>query len=219
MSALSYVERPPAGKPDGLLVLCHGRGSDEHDLLALAGALDPNGRLHVVCPRAPLQLPGSPGFHWYLVPRVGHPDPDTFHAAFDALARLHDELWQRTGLGPERTVLGGFSMGCVMSYALGLGPGRPAPAGILALSGFIPTVAGWQPDLAGRPGVEVFVAHGERDGVIPVELARQAAETLRAGGAHVAYHESPAAHHVDPRLIPLAGDWLRARLHAASGRL
>ena len=86
---------------------------------------------------APLQLQGWPGHHWYVVPRVGFPDPETFHAAYRKLAALHDELWERTGLTPAQTVLGGFSMGTVMSYALGLGGDRPVPAGILAFSGFL----------------------------------------------------------------------------------
>jgi phospholipase/carboxylesterase len=64
MSALAYRERPAAGEPQGLLILHHGRGADEGDLLTLADVLDPERRLHVVTPRAPLTLPGSPGFHW-----------------------------------------------------------------------------------------------------------------------------------------------------------
>ena len=51
----------------------------------------------MVTPRAPLTLPGSPGYHWYLVPRVGYPDPETFEAARAALAELHD-----AALGGER---------------------------------------------------------------------------------------------------------------------
>lgn len=214
MSRLRIAERPAAGEPAGLLVLHHGRGADEHDLLSLGEALDPERRLHLVTPRAPLQPPGATGNHWYLVPRVGHPDPDTFRGAFAALSELHDELSERTGMGPERTVLGGFSMGAVMSYALGLSAERPAPSGILAFSGFIPTVPGWQADLAGREGIEVFIAHGERDPVIDVSFGRDAAETLRAGGAHVSYHESPIGHHIDPRQIPLAQAWLQARIPA-----
>ena len=101
MSDLVYRERPAAGDPAGLLVLHHGRGADEHDLLGLADVLDPEQRLHVVTPRAPLQLPGWPGNHWYVVPRVGYPDHDTFHAAYAKLAALHDELWERTGIAPE----------------------------------------------------------------------------------------------------------------------
>src|SRR3954451_1437644 len=146
MSALTFRERPAAGEPAGLLVLHHGRGADEHDLLPLADVLDPARRLHAVTPRAPLTLPGWPGHHWYVVPRVGYPDPETFHAARRALAGFHDELWERTGLDAARTILGGFSMGSVMSYALGLGADRPAPAGILAFSGFVPVVEGWEPD-------------------------------------------------------------------------
>ena len=212
MSSLHYAERPPAGEPEGLLILHHGRGSDELDLLTLADVLDPHRRLHVVTPRAPLQLPGSPGYHWYLVPKVGHPDPDSFRAAHQALAELHDELTQKTGVEPAKTVLGGFSMGCVMSYALGLDATRPRPAGILAFSGFIPTVSGWEPDLAGRKGLPVFIAHGGRDAVISVDFGRDAAQRLRDGGLAVDYHESEASHHIDPRELPSAAAWLARTL-------
>jgi phospholipase/carboxylesterase len=212
MSALAYRERPAAGAPAGLLVLHHGRGADEHDLLGLADVLDPQRRLHVVTPRAPLTLPGWPGNHWYVVPRVGFPDPETFRVSYDALAAFHDELWERTGIAPERTVLGGFSMGSVMSYATGLGPGRPAPAGILAFSGFVPTVDGWQPDLAARPGLRAFIAHGRQDPVIGVDFARRARDLLTAGGLDVVYHEGDGAHFIDPAHVPAATEWLRTTL-------
>src|SRR4029079_11626779 len=95
VSRLVYRERPAAGEAAGLVVLHHGRGADENDLLGLADVLDPERRLHFVTPRAPLQIPGWPGFHWYVVPRVGFPDHDTFHAAYGLLTELHDELWER----------------------------------------------------------------------------------------------------------------------------
>ena len=204
--SLIYRERPAAGAPAGLLVLHHGRGADEHDLLGLADVLDPERRLHVVTPRAPLAIGG--GYHWYVVPRVGYPDPDTFHAAYRKLAAFHDELWERTGIAPENTVLGGFSMGSVMSYALGLASDRPKPAGILAFSGFIPTVVGWEPDLGSRPDLPVFIAHGRRDPIMDVEFARRARTLLEAGGLPVEYHESDAAHHIDPAHVPAAIQWL-----------
>ena len=174
--------------------------------------LDPERRLHAATPRAPLTLPGWPGHHWYVVPRVGYPDHDTFHAAYAQLAGFHDELWERTGLTPEQTVLGGFSMGSVMSYALGLGADRPAPAGILAFSGFVPIVDGWQPDLATRKTTRVFIAHGRRDPVMEVGFARAARERLEAGGLDVEYHESDAAHHIDPAHVGPATAWLAASL-------
>jgi phospholipase/carboxylesterase len=209
---MSYRERPAAGEPAGLLVLHHGRGADEHDLLPLGDALDPQRRMHVLTPRAPLTLPGSPGYHWYRVPRVGYPDPESFRAAFAELAAFHDEAWQRTGIVPEKTVLGGFSMGTVMSYALALDASRPVPGGILAFSGFIPSVEGWRPDLSSRAGLRVFIEHGRRDPVIDVAFARQAAELLRDGGLDVVYHESESGHHIDPRGIPAAAEWLEATM-------
>jgi phospholipase/carboxylesterase len=208
VSPLEVVERPADGPPAGLLVLHHGRGTTERDLLPLGDALDPDRRLLVVAPRAPLRLAGWPGYHWYLVPRVGYPDPETFAAAYTALADLHDDLWQRTGLGAGQTVLGGFSMGSAMSLALGLGRDRPPPAGILAFSGFIPTLATWAPDFTGRTGLRAFVAHGRRDPVIAVEFARRAVEALEAAGIDVVYHESGVAHQIAPDAVGAAAGWL-----------
>jgi phospholipase/carboxylesterase len=204
---LTYRERPAEGDAHGLLVLHHGRGADESDLLSLGGHLDPERRLHVVAPRAPLEL-GGPGYHWYVVPRVGYPDPETFHSAYARLAAFHDELWRQTGLTPEQTVLGGFSMGSVMSYALGLGPDRPAPAGILAFSGFVPTVEGWEPDVP--RATQVFVAHGRGDPVIGVGFARVAERLLRDAGMEVEYDESDAGHWIDPQAAARATAWLRS---------
>jgi phospholipase/carboxylesterase len=206
---LTFRERGAAtDEPEGLLILHHGRGTDELDLLPLADALDPERRLHVVTPRAPLQIPGWPGNHWYIVPRVGYPDPETFAAAYGALTELHDSVWDRVGVPPERTVLGGFSMGTVMSYALGLGADRPAPAGILAFSGFVPTVEGWSPDLESRADTRVFIAHGRHDHVIDVEFARRARTLLEGAGLSVDYGESAAAHNIDPRDVPRAQAWV-----------
>ena len=208
MTLLEHLERPAADQPAGLLILHHGRGTDERDLLPLADVFDPGRRLHVASVRAPLQLPGSPGFHWYIVPRVGYPDPDTFAASYRALADVHDELWERTGLTADRTVLGGFSMGTVMSYALGLSGERPAPAGIMAFSGFIPTVEGWAPSLEDRTTSRVLIAHGRNDPVIGVDLARRAREVLDDAGFDVDYRESEATHSIDPADVPRAASWL-----------
>jgi len=208
MSSLSHRDRPASGVAEGLLILHHGRGADEHDLLGLADVLDPERRLHVVTPGGPLTLPGFPGKHWYVVPRVGYPDPDTFAAAHAALGRFHDELWERTGIEPARTVLGGFSMGSVMSYALGLDGDRPGVAGILAFSGFIPAAEGWAPEPATHAQTRVFIAHGRQDPVIDVEFARRAKGLLTAGGLAVEYHESDAGHYIDQSHVPAAISWL-----------
>jgi len=208
MAELFHLERAPVGDAEGLLVLHHGRGTDERDLIGLADYLDPERRLLVVTPRAPLTLPGSPGYHWYLVPRVGYPDRQSFEAAREGLAELHDRLWEESGVGPERTVLGGFSMGAVMSYAMGLGADRPAVAGILAFSGFVPTVEGWEPSMGDRQGTRAFVSHGQRDPVIGVEFAERARELLEAGGLDVTYRTSELGHQIDPAHLRDAAAWL-----------
>jgi phospholipase/carboxylesterase len=207
VSPLFHLERAASGEPEGLLVLHHGRGTSERDLIGLADLLDPQRRLRVVTPRAPLTLPGSPGYHWYLVPRVGFPDRESFEAARAALAELHDGLWEETGVGPERTVLAGFSMGAVMSFAMGLGADRPPVAGILAFSGFVPTVEGWEPALDDRTGTRVFVSHGRRDPVIGIEFAERARELLEAGGLDLTYRESDLGHQIDPAHLREASAW------------
>jgi phospholipase/carboxylesterase len=205
---LTYLERPAANGAEGLLVLHHGRGTDERDLLGLADALDPERRLHVCTPRAPLTLPGSPGYHWYLVPRVGYPDPETFRAARTALAEFHDRIWEETGLEPARTVFGGFSMGAVMSYAMALSADRPPVAGILAFSGFVPVVEGWEPELDDRRETRAFVAHGRSDPVIEADFGRRARDLLVAAGLEVEYRESSVAHQIDPSQLRDAVAWL-----------
>jgi phospholipase/carboxylesterase len=210
MPPLVTVERPAAGDPDGLLVLHHGRGTDENDLLGLADVLDPERRLRVVSARGPLTVPGWPGFHWYLVPRVGYPDRASFDAARAALAELHDGLWEESGIGPERTVLAGFSMGAVMSHAMGWSEDRPAVAGVLAFSGFVPTVPGWRPTFAGRQGTRAFIAHGDADPVIEIGFARAARDLLVEGGIDVTYRETSVVHTIDPATVPAAADWLAA---------
>jgi phospholipase/carboxylesterase len=208
MPPLVTVERAAAGDPEGLLVLHHGRGTGENDLVGLADVLDPERRLRVVSPRGPLQVPGWPGYHWYLVPKVGYPDRASFDAARAALAELHDRLWEETGLGPERTVLGGFSMGAVMSHALGWSAERPAVAGVLAFSGFVPTVAGWRPSFEDRAETRAFIAHGTVDPVIEIGFGRAARDLLVAGGIDVTYRESDVVHTIDPAGVPIAAEWL-----------
>ncbi len=212
--SLVHVVREPSGSPAGALVLLHGRGADEHDLGPVLDALDPERRLVGLTPGAPIQPhpPPGGGRWWYQVPRVGYPDPRTFHATYAQLTEFLDGWLAERDVDWSRTIIGGFSMGCVMSYATGLGPGRPSPAAILAMSGFIPTVGGWEPDLDTRRGLPVFITHGARDPVISVDFARDARVRLEAAGLAVSYHEHGGDHHLDPRTLPLMTAWVAQRI-------
>lgn len=162
-------------------------------------------------PRGPLRLPPG-GAHWYAVHEIGYPDPATFTETYGLAADWLDGVVAATGLTAERTVLGGFSQGAVMAYALGLGAGRPRPAGLIALSGFMPTVPGFALDLtAALP--RVVIGHGILDPVISVDWGRRARDVLTDAGADVYYLESPRmAHSIDPVLLRELPPWLPATL-------
>jgi phospholipase/carboxylesterase len=201
---LEHRIRDPRGDPEGALVLLHGRGTSEDDVFPLFDELDPDRRLAGAAPRGPLELPPG-GNHWYIVRRVGFPDPSSFEPTMEKLTAWFDALPDALGVPLERTVLGGFSQGAVMSFALGLGKGRPRPAAIVALSGFIPTAPGWQldEDLDGYP---VALGHGTRDPIIDVGYGREAKERLESAGAAVTWRESPVQHTIDPDyLVELRG--------------
>jgi phospholipase/carboxylesterase len=201
---LSERRRPASGEAAGLLVLLHGRGADENDLFPLLDVFDPEQRLLGVTPRGPLSLPPG-GAHWYALGGIGYPEPETFLSTYALASEWLDGLWAETGIGPERTVLGGFSQGAVMTWALGLGEGRPRPAALIALSGFMPTVEGWQLDLS-PPLPPVAIGHGTYDPVITVDWSRQARERVEAAGGTVVYRESPLPHTIDPEFAyELAG--------------
>jgi len=193
---LAALWREPAGEPAGALVLLHGRGADERDLFPLLDLLDPERRLLGVTPGGPHYLPPG-GRHWYALGGIPTPDPATFAATAPRLAGFLDAL----PVPMDRVVLGGFSQGTVMSYAMSLGPGRPRPAGLVAMSGFLPRVADWPLEPERLRGVPVGIAHGSLDPVIPAQFAAEAEATLSAAGADVLRLSSPVPHMVDP-------DWI-----------
>ena len=208
---LVYELRAPEGDPAGAIVLLHGRGTSEQDMMPLLDVFDPHERLVGAFPRGPLQLPPI-GYHWYVVEEVGYPDPESFTCDLPSGSAPGSRAWRSAPASAiERTVLGGFSQGAVMAWALALGPGRPRPAGILAMSGFIPTVPDFELQLDGLDGFPVAITHGTLDPVISVELGRQARDRAKAAGADVVYRETDVPHIVDPRLIPGLVDWLDKR--------
>ena len=206
---LTVRVREAAGEPEGALVLFHGRGADEHDLAPLLDVLDPERRFVGITPRGPLSLPPG-GAHWYAVREIGYPDPSTFLPTYELVGEWLDGL----GFPPERMILGGFSQGAVMSYAMSLGHGRPRPASVLALSGFVPTVEGFELDLD-PPLPRYAIGHGTLDPVISVEWGRRARVLLEEAGAEVRYAEYPLPHAIHPGFLLQVRDWLTKRVGSA----
>jgi phospholipase/carboxylesterase len=195
---IEALVRDPAAEPEGALVLFHGRGADERDLFPLLDALDPERRLLGLTPRGPLALPPG-GAHWYALGGIPTPDPATFWPTFESASSWLDAV----SVPLERTVLGGFSQGAVMSLALGLGRGAAKrPAGIVALSGFVPQVEGLELDLTDLEGFPVAIGHGSLDPVIGVRFSREAKDLVGGAGADLLYREYPLPHSIDPAFIP-----------------
>jgi len=202
--------REPAGEAEGALILNHGRGADENDLFGVLDLIDPGRRLLGVTTGAPWYGIPPGGRHWYFVERVGFPHAETFHRSYAALGEGLDSLLTERGIPWSRTAIGGFSQGTVMSYAIGLGAGRPAPAAILANSGFIPEVEGWEADT--DRDVRVHISHGAADPVISVDFARRDRERLLAAGLEPVYLETPTGHLLPPDALTGMRDGLVAAI-------
>src|SRR5206468_8015325 len=112
---------------------------------------------------------------------------------------------------------GGFSQGGAMTYALGLGAGRPRPAALIVLSGFVPTVEGFDLDLT-PPLPPIAIGHGTLDPVIPVEFGRAARALLEEAGADLLYLEYPLPHTIDPSFAQQLAQWISGHLEAGQTR-
>lgn len=214
MSLLSVV-REPAVRSDRppLLVLLHGIGADEHDLLPIADALDP--RLLAVSVRAPYEA-APMGHAWYALDwSTSPPVPDLEQAerSREALAAFLPELGARLGIAPSRTFLFGFSQGATM--ALGLALTRPELVrGVILHSGRVLQGLERRAAPAGRlAGLEALVLHGVDDDVLPVERGRETRDLLSPLlGSRLEYREHDAGHFVTQASVGDAAKWLAARI-------
>jgi thioredoxin 1 len=201
------------GPADRLMLLIHGRGADERDLQPLLPHLDRPGRFLVVLPRAPRPMP--PGYQWYDTIGLPQGGPG-FLESVDALDDLLDGASAEHRLPRNEAVVAGFSQGAALTLALGLRRSdRPRPAGLLAMSGFLPETEGLRYDFTPGSVPPVLLQHGTYDPLIDVRFGRRAAETLAASGVPVAYREYPMEHHVTAESMADAAAWLEAVLQGA----
>jgi phospholipase/carboxylesterase len=200
--------------PHPALLLLHGRGTDERDLLPLARELDP--RLYVVTARAPFQFPWG-GYMWYQLDEqgVGYPEGATLDESLARLRSFIGEMVSELPIDPARLYVGGFSMGAAMSATLALTEPQRV-AGALVLSGYLPLHAGLEfrrEEIAGHP---VFAAHGLHDPVIPIQFGRQTRDALAEFPVDLTYREYPIGHEISYDELTDAAGWLSGVLDRAA---
>lgn len=197
---LEHVHVPPRAGTDGpapAVVVLHGRGANEEDLLPVARRLPD--ALHVVSLRAPDPLAG--GYTWYELDlsagglHRSQPHASEFRRSLDAVSDSVDAAVDAYDLDPDGVGLLGFSQGAISALALLVeAPGRWAWTA--ALHGYLAAShADRDVDLAGAP---VLVAAGAADEVIPASRSEAAADRLRELGADVTFETFDAPHGVGP---------------------
>ena len=194
---------------DRLLILLHGWSAEQHHLAAYVPLVDPDERFTAVCPRAPHDLPEGDGASWYDRTAAG-PDATSFLRTFDVVDAFVAGEMARSGIGPERTVLGGFSQGGFLALALALRPTSPEYAGVWAMCCALPEIDGLELDLTpesghGRP---TLIQVGEHDPIIPPERGRAAASALADADWNVSTHGYDMAHSQRIEMMVDAQAWL-----------
>ncbi|MEX0665352.1 MAG: thioredoxin [Acidimicrobiia bacterium] len=205
----NVVGTPQAAR---MLMLIHGYGADERDLGGLLPYLDPEGRFLTVLPRGPVAAP--PGFAWYDLAAItegGHGADTSFVAALDELDDLIDTVCAEHDKQRGEAIIGGFSQGGALAVALGLRRSdRPHPAGVIAMSGYLPDIDGLELDWDAAKEIPFLVQHGTNDPLMDVERGRSLATALAEHGVPVVYSEYPMEHQVAMESVQQAHEWLLA---------
>ena len=206
MSSAEFVHRfePPAeGAGEGTLLMLHGTGGNENDLLPLGRAISP--RASLLSPRGQVLEHGMPRFFRRLAEGVF--DHDDLVARSHALAEFVAASAREYRFDDSRVVAVGFSNGANIAAAVMLL--RPEVlSGAILLRPMVPFVPEQLPSLAGR---RVLVAAGRSDPVVPARQSEILAEMLRSAGADVTLHWSPGAHGLDRSDLLAATEWWRGR--------
>ena len=194
--------------PHPTLILLHGRGTDENDLLGLTSSFDP--RLLVVSIRAPYKFLFG-GYTWFELDEVNGVNIDQLKEGCVSLIRCLDDVQQKFPVDSKRIFLFGFSMGAIMSLTVSLcNPHRFK--GVVAHSGLLPKGDTLKYRWNDLDGISFFLAHGTYDPIVPVEMSRQAHQQLLQANAHVVYLEYPIQHTISEESLNAAAAWLQQKI-------
>jgi phospholipase/carboxylesterase len=201
------MSKDPAS-PHPLLVLLHGRGADEHDLLRVVPPTVPD--FFVVSVRAPYRFPYG-GYTWFDLENIEDPNPDQLIESVGLLSKFLDEIRKVHGVDPDNIFLFGFSMGAIMALEVAL-RGSVRVTGVVAHSGCIARAEPIPHRSDPLHSPSIFIAHGTHDPVVPVWLARQSHEFLRQANLRVQYREYPIQHTISEESLRDASLWLLDQL-------
>ncbi|MGD1044856.1 MAG: alpha/beta fold hydrolase [Bacteroidota bacterium] len=210
-SSLFYKVAPLSSNeagPHPTLILLHGRGTDENDLLGLTSSFDP--RLLVVSIRAPYKFPYG-GYTWFDLDEQNGVNTDQLIEGCDALIRCLDDIQQKHSVDLKRIFLFGFSMGAMISLTVSLShPHRFK--GVVAHSGLLPQEEKLKYRWSDLDGISFFIAHGTYDPIVPVEMSKQAHRRLMDAKADVLYREYPIQHTISEESLIDAAAWLQKKI-------
>jgi phospholipase/carboxylesterase len=206
-----FDEKQPGLHPT--LLLLHGRGANEDDLLGLVPYLSP--QLLCIAARAPLDFSNG-GYTWYDLQEIGSPNIAQFTHSYNLLINFLEDIQNHYPVDPQRTFVLGFSMGTVMAYALALTKPEMIK-GIVAHSGYVPENMPLQFQWEHLANTAFFVAHGIYDPVIPIEFGRKANDLLTKSHAELVYREYPIQHQISDESLRDLTNWLAGHLEAPFG--
>ena len=210
---LEYISVEPDVQHDGqapAIILLHGRGATEEDLLPLAQQMP--GDMHILSFRGPISL--GPGYTWYELDLSGgglhasQPDMADFNESLTILGQSIDQAVDVHNLDPERIGLLGFSQGAILSMSAMVE--RPTTyAWVVALHGYLPETYDTG-DISPASDTPVFIGAGEGDQIIPVTRAEQAATRLTDAGLDVTFRSYNIGHGTSPAEVTDVREWLLA---------
>jgi phospholipase/carboxylesterase len=218
--------------PQTLVILCHGFGAPGHDLVGLAPAvfqLAPNlvGKVAFAFPEAPLTLDfagfGQARAWWYLdLEAIEHSrmmglerslaeeEPEGLERAYNLLKETCMGLLEHLGLGLEHLILGGFSQGAMVTTDLALHL-PVGPQELYIFSGNLLHAKRWNPRIAARGSMEVFISHGMQDPILPYTGSEALATVLQDHQANLEFLPFEGGHTIPQEAVRRLAERLSER--------
>ena len=198
---LGFVHRYEPGESGTTLLLLHGTGADENDLIPLGRALAPGAAL--LSPRGQVLENGMPRFFRRLA--MGVFDVEDLKRRTEDLARFVEAAAAHYAFDLERAIVVGYSNGANIGGSLLLSRPGLVPAAVL-LHAMVPFRPDAPPELS---GTRVLVTGGMQDPMIPLDQTHALAEILEEGGAEVELSLAPGGHEITDLELEKAAAWVR----------